>query len=82
LRRILGISPTRYLLLQRLNKASAALQRANPSTTSVAKIARDLQFLELGRFAVTYHITFGEWPCHAAPVTLNLSGIARIAESA
>jgi AraC-like DNA-binding protein len=58
----LGISPTRYLLLQRLNKARAALQRANPSTTSVAEIARDHQFLELGRFAVTYRITFGESP--------------------
>ena len=58
----LGISPTRYLLLQRLNKARAALQRANPSTTSVAEIARDHQFLELGRFAVTYRTTFGESP--------------------
>ncbi|WP_375778591.1 helix-turn-helix domain-containing protein [Bradyrhizobium sp. ma5] len=58
----LGMSPTRYVLLQRLNKARAALQRANPSTTSVAEIARDHQFLELGRFAVTYRVTFGESP--------------------
>lgn len=58
----LGLSPMRYLFLQRLNKARAALQRANPSTTSVAEIARNHQFLELGRFAVTYRITFGESP--------------------
>ena len=58
----LGISPTRYVLLQRLNKARAALRRANPSTASVAEIARDHQFLELGRFAVTYRNTFGESP--------------------
>jgi AraC-like DNA-binding protein len=58
----LGISPTRYLLLQRLNKTRAALERADPSTTSVAEIARDHQFLELGRFAVTYRIAFGESP--------------------
>jgi AraC-like DNA-binding protein len=58
----LGISPTRYLLLQRLNKARAALQRADASTTSVAEIARDHQFLELGRFAVTYRNIFGESP--------------------
>jgi AraC-like DNA-binding protein len=58
----LGISPTRYLLLQRLNKARAALRRASPLTTSVAEIARDHQFLELGRFAVTYRVTFGESP--------------------
>jgi len=56
------MSPTRYLLVQRLNKARAALQRANPSTTSVAEIARAHQFLQLGRFAVTYRITFGESP--------------------
>lgn len=58
----LGMSPMRYLLLQRLNKARAALQRANAATTSVAEIAQDHQFLELGRFAVTYRITFGESP--------------------
>jgi AraC-like DNA-binding protein len=58
----LGMSPTRYLLLQRLNKVRTALRRADPSTTSVAEIARDHHFLELGRFAVTYRITFGESP--------------------
>jgi transcriptional regulator GlxA family with amidase domain len=58
----LGVSPTRYLLLQRLNRARWALQRADPSTASVAKVARSHQFLELGRFAVTYRTTFGESP--------------------
>ncbi|MCP3467505.1 helix-turn-helix transcriptional regulator [Bradyrhizobium sp. CCGUVB23] len=57
-----GVSPTRYLLLRRLNKARAALRRADPSTTSVSEVARNHQFLELGRFAVTYRITFGESP--------------------
>src|SRR5215475_10186532 len=37
----LGLSPTRYILLQRLNRARAALQRADPSTASVAKVARN-----------------------------------------
>jgi AraC-like DNA-binding protein len=58
----LGVSPTRYLLLQRLNRARAALRRADPSTTSVAEIARNNQFLEFGRFAVTYRVVFGESP--------------------
>jgi AraC-like DNA-binding protein len=58
----LGVSPTRYLLLQRLNKARSALRRADPSTTSVTEIARSHQFVELGRFAVTYRTTFGETP--------------------
>jgi AraC-like DNA-binding protein len=58
----LGVSPTRYLLLQRLNKTRSALRRADPSTASVAEVARNHQFLELGRFAVTYRTTFGESP--------------------
>jgi transcriptional regulator GlxA family with amidase domain len=52
----------RYLLLQRLNRARAALRRADPSKASVAEVARNHQFLELGRFAVTYRATFGESP--------------------
>jgi AraC-like DNA-binding protein len=58
----LGVSPTRYLLLRRLNKVRWALQRANPLIASVAEIAQSYQFLELGRFAVTYRTTFGESP--------------------
>jgi AraC-like DNA-binding protein len=58
----LGVSPMRYHLLQRLNKARSALRRADPSTASVTQIARNHQFVELGRFAVTYRTTFGETP--------------------
>jgi len=69
----LGISPTRYILLQRLNRARAALRCADPSTSSVAKIAQNHLFFELGRFAVTYHSTFGESPS----VTLRRAAIGR-----
>jgi AraC-like DNA-binding protein len=58
----LGLSPTRYILLRRLNRARAALRSADPSMSSVAEVARNHQFLELGRFAVTYRTTFGESP--------------------
>jgi transcriptional regulator GlxA family with amidase domain len=58
----LGMSPTRYLLLRRLNMARSALRRADPTTASVAEIARTHQFLEPGRFAVTYRTIFGEMP--------------------
>jgi AraC-like DNA-binding protein len=58
----LGVSPARYLLLRRLNKARSALRRANPSMATVAEVARNHQFLELGRFAVMYRTTFGESP--------------------
>ncbi|MGY3618286.1 helix-turn-helix transcriptional regulator [Bradyrhizobium sp. USDA 10063] len=60
--KFLGVSPTRYLLLRRLNKARSALRRADPSMATVAEVARNHQFLELGRFAVTYRTTFGESP--------------------
>jgi AraC-like DNA-binding protein len=58
----LGVCPTRYVTLKRLNKARAALRRADPSMSSVAEVARNHQFLELGRFSVTYRATFGESP--------------------
>jgi AraC-like DNA-binding protein len=58
----LGISPTRYMLLQRMNRARVALQRADPSKSSVAEVARNHQFVELGRFSVTYRSIFGESP--------------------
>jgi AraC-like DNA-binding protein len=58
----LGMSPTRYLLLRRLNMARSTLRRADPATASVAEIARIYQFLEPGRFAVAYRAIFGEMP--------------------
>jgi AraC-like DNA-binding protein len=60
--KFLGVSPARYLLLRRLNQARSALRRADPSIATVAEVARNHQFLELGRFAVTYRATFGESP--------------------
>lgn len=59
---ILGISPTRYHLLRRLNMARSALRCADPETASVSEIARNHQFLELGRFAAAYRAVFGEMP--------------------
>jgi transcriptional regulator GlxA family with amidase domain len=56
------MSPARYLLLRRLNMARSALRRADPATAKVAEIARNCQFQEPGRFAVTYRTIFGETP--------------------
>jgi AraC-like DNA-binding protein len=58
----LGMSPTRYLLLRRLNMARSALLRADPAIAGVAEIAHNYQFRELGRFAATYRTIFGEMP--------------------
>jgi AraC-like DNA-binding protein len=58
----LGVSPMRYHLLRRLNMARSALRNADPTTASIAQIARNHQFLEPGRFAVVYRTVFGEMP--------------------
>jgi AraC-like DNA-binding protein len=58
----LGMSPTRFLLLRRLNMVRSALKRADPAGASVSAIARSYQFSELGRFAVIYRTVFGEMP--------------------
>src|SRR5271170_1913820 len=58
----LRISPSRYVLLRRLQRARVALREADPATTSVADVARSCGFTQLGRFAVTYRTTFGETP--------------------
>jgi AraC-like DNA-binding protein len=76
--KFLGVSPTRYHLLRRLNKARSALRRADPSTATVAEVARNHQFLELGRFAVMYRTTFGESPS----VTLQRDRYPQPAETA
>lgn len=69
----LGVSPTRYHLLRRLNGARRALLRADPETASVAEIAKEHQFVELGRFALAYRTAFGELPS----VTLRRSKIQK-----
>jgi AraC-like DNA-binding protein len=58
----LGISPSRYMLLRRLKRAQVALRDADPATASVAEIASDCGFTELGRFAGAYRDAFGESP--------------------
>ena len=58
----LGMGPQRYLRLRRMKMARGELRRADPATTSVATIARQCGFANLGRFAVTYRTWFGETP--------------------
>jgi AraC-like DNA-binding protein len=58
----LGVSPTHYLLLRRMQRARRALRQADPTLTRVTDIATEFGFWELGRFAVRYHQIFGEPP--------------------
>jgi AraC-like DNA-binding protein len=60
--KVLGMAPNRYIRLRRLNLVRAALRHADPATASVATIARQHGFSELGRFAASYRLAFGETP--------------------
>jgi AraC-like DNA-binding protein len=58
----LGVGPIRYLWLRRMELARRALVRADRGSATVTRIAMDLGFWELGRFAVSYRALFGEHP--------------------
>jgi AraC-like DNA-binding protein len=58
----LGMGPARYLWLRRMHLAHRALMMATPATATVAAIAMDHGFWELGRFSVRYRALFGESP--------------------
>ena len=58
----IGVSPSRYLRIRRLNGARAELLRAESGTTRVKEVAMSWGFWELGRFAREYRLLFGERP--------------------
>jgi AraC-like DNA-binding protein len=68
----LGMGPTVYLRLRRMNSVRRALSMAHPPGSTVMGLARRHGFTELGRFAATYRRLFGELPS----ATLQRSVIA------
>jgi len=58
----IGMTPTRYVLLRRLEAVRRALRNADPDKANVTEVAHGFGFTELGRFAGTYRATFGETP--------------------
>jgi transcriptional regulator GlxA family with amidase domain len=58
----LGMGPTPYIRLRRLQLARRALRGADVATASVAQIAALYGFGEDGRFAGAYRTQFGELP--------------------
>jgi AraC-like DNA-binding protein len=61
-RRHLGVSPMTYLREVRLSRAHATLRQSDPSTTTVASIAYQWGFTNLGRFAAAHTARYGEAP--------------------
>jgi transcriptional regulator GlxA family with amidase domain len=61
-RRHLGMSPMAYLRKVRLRQAHRTLQMSDPSVTTVASIAYQWGFTNLGRFATAYAARYGEKP--------------------
>ena len=61
-RRELQISPREYIQARRLAAAQRELKRADPESTTVARVATDHGFGHLGRFAGAYRAQFGELP--------------------
>jgi AraC-like DNA-binding protein len=58
----LGMSPTRYVLLRRLNRARVRLRDADPDGANLLELVRGLGFAEPERFETAYRATFGETP--------------------
>jgi AraC-like DNA-binding protein len=78
----LGLSPSQYVLLRRLKQARRLLRDADPATASVAEIARECGFIQLGRFAGAYRTLFGETPSATLRQQPESALTPKLAESA
>jgi AraC-like DNA-binding protein len=58
----LGVSPSSYLRLRRMQQVHRALRSENPDAASVAEVARRYGVRDLGRFAASYRAFYGELP--------------------
>ena len=59
---VIGVSPKKYAITQRLQAAHQALCNADPDTTTVTDVAMTFGFFELGRFAGRYRHLYGNVP--------------------
>jgi AraC family transcriptional regulator, ethanolamine operon transcriptional activator len=60
--RYFGVAPVQYLNRRTLHQVRKALKSADPSVTTVTRIATQFGVWELGRFARDYCFLFGELP--------------------
>jgi AraC-like DNA-binding protein len=58
----IGIGPVAFLRYRRLCCVHSVLRSSDPATTTIADVAMDQGFLNLGRFSGYYHALFDEYP--------------------
>jgi AraC family ethanolamine operon transcriptional activator len=58
----LGVSPSSYLRLHRMQQVHRTLRSGNPDVASVSEVARRCGVRDLGRFAANYRALYGELP--------------------
>jgi AraC-like DNA-binding protein len=58
----LGMSPPSYLRLRRMHSVHHTLRSVDPDAVSVSEVARRYGFRDLGRFASSYRVFYGELP--------------------
>jgi AraC family ethanolamine operon transcriptional activator len=73
-RETFGVSPLGYLRLQRLHAVRRQLMLGSRGETTVATVACEHGFYELGRFAAIYAKTFGERPSETLSRQFRISG--------
>jgi AraC-like DNA-binding protein len=59
---VLGLGPVTFLRHKRLCSIHSVLRESDPATVTVAQVAMQQGFIELGRFSHYYHSLFGEYP--------------------
>jgi AraC family ethanolamine operon transcriptional activator len=59
---VFGIGPVTFLRQKRLCAVYSILRKSAPDTTTVAQVALEQGFIELGRFSQYYRLMFGEYP--------------------
>jgi AraC-like DNA-binding protein len=61
-KKCLGMGPSRYGRLRRMQQVHRALRSGNPDIASVSEVARRYGFHGLGHFAAYYRASYGELP--------------------
>jgi AraC family ethanolamine operon transcriptional activator len=73
----IGVGPVTFLRRKRLCSIHTALREAEPRVTTIAEIAMQYGFFNLGRFSGDYREMFGEYPSHTLGEDLRKSGSIR-----